>query len=121
MWRPTMLVLCLIAAMAGTPLRQAEAAGDLARSLAELDDGAVLEEIDGLVGDDAGEAIVSPAKDAGLWQATDVPNSDDWTAFSTAAGRSLSPGQPFGRTVRPTCRTSVASIDPHAWLQRFLF
>src|SRR5262249_42015003 len=32
-WRPTMFLLCLIAALAGTPLRQAEAAGDLARSL----------------------------------------------------------------------------------------
>ena len=30
MWRPTMFLLCLIAAMAGSPLRQAEAAGDLA-------------------------------------------------------------------------------------------
>lgn len=59
MWRPTMFLLCLIAALAGSPLRQAEAAGDLARSLAELDGGDVIETIDGGVGDDAGESILA--------------------------------------------------------------
>ena len=35
MWRLTMFLLCLIAAVSGTPLRQAEAANDFARSIGE--------------------------------------------------------------------------------------
>ena len=57
MWRHLMLVLCLIAASSGTPLRQAEAASDFARSLAELGEGHV-ETIDGGVGDDAEIAVM---------------------------------------------------------------
>jgi hypothetical protein len=57
--RRVIFVLSMFAALSGTPLRQAEAWNDLARSLAELDcpDEANLEEVDGGVGDDAGDAI----------------------------------------------------------------
>ena len=48
-----MFVLSLIAAVAGTPLRLAEAAHDMASSVAELGGGA-LEAPDGGVGDDSG-------------------------------------------------------------------
>jgi hypothetical protein len=53
-----MLVLCLIAALAGTPLRQAEAAHDFARDMADFDEGPDIDEIDGGVGDDSGAAIL---------------------------------------------------------------
>src|SRR4051794_40633192 len=52
-----MFVISLLAALAGTPLRQAEAAHDLACSLAELGDGDLVEVVDGGVGDDPGETI----------------------------------------------------------------
>ena len=59
MWRWTMLVMCLIAALSGTPLRQAEAASDLARALADLDASGDVEVPDGGVGDDSGATIKS--------------------------------------------------------------
>lgn len=46
-------LLSMLAALAGTPLRQAEAASDLARSLAELLPGTDIEPSDGGVGDDS--------------------------------------------------------------------
>jgi hypothetical protein len=52
-----MLLLSLIAALCGTPLRQAEAASDLARSLAEVGDQDILEPEDGGIGDDSGVTI----------------------------------------------------------------
>ena len=55
--RRALVLLSLLAALAGTPLRLAEAAEDLARSLAELGRGVNLEEIDGGVGDDSGAVI----------------------------------------------------------------
>jgi hypothetical protein len=121
MWRPTMRLLCLIAALAGTPLRQAEAAGDLARSLAELDGGGVVEEIDGGVGDDAGEAIVRASDGPCSSQETNAPTPDDWPRITPAAVGSLSPRHPTGPGDRPTSRTSVDSSRRHAWLHRFLF
>ncbi len=47
--RPLAVQLCLLAALAGTPLRQAEAAGDWSRSLPTTD----LKAPDGGVGDDS--------------------------------------------------------------------
>ena len=61
-------LLSLLAALSGTPLRQAEAASDLARSLAELLPAADLESPDGGVGDDSGVGTLTashgPAADA---------------------------------------------------------
>ena len=58
------LSLSLIAVLSGPLLRQAEGAGDLIRSLAELGCPPVLEEVDGGVGDDSGAMILSPAAGA---------------------------------------------------------
>lgn len=55
--RRLLFLLSLIAALTGTPLRQAEAAHDFVCSLAELDGGDIIEEIDGGVGDDSGATI----------------------------------------------------------------
>jgi hypothetical protein len=54
-----MRLLCLIAAMSGVPLRQAEAASDFVRALGALADaGAALAEPDGGVGDDQAETVL---------------------------------------------------------------
>jgi hypothetical protein len=52
-----MVLLSLIAALAGTPMRLAEAADDIACSLAELGGRSVVEIPDGGVGDDPETAI----------------------------------------------------------------
>ena len=49
----------LLAALSGTPLRQAEAANDLARTLAEFSHAADIEAPDGGVGDDSGVMTLS--------------------------------------------------------------
>jgi hypothetical protein len=59
-------LLGLLAAVAGTPLRQAEAADDLARALAELGDGDRIEMVDGGVGDDSGDTIKADPSHAPL-------------------------------------------------------
>jgi hypothetical protein len=55
--RRPMVLLSLIAALAGTPMRLAEAANDIVCSLAELGGGDVVEIPDGGVGDDPEAAI----------------------------------------------------------------
>ena len=50
-------LLSLIAALAGTPLRQAEAAHDWAAALSDLGKDNLLAEIDGGIGDDPGDTI----------------------------------------------------------------
>jgi hypothetical protein len=62
-WRFTMFPLCLIAALSGTPLRQAEAADDFARSLGELGQVGIIETIDGGVGDDKEASILKAGGD----------------------------------------------------------
>jgi hypothetical protein len=52
-----MFLFSLIAALAGTPLRLAEAASDLCSFLAELDGGPEIEVPDGGVGDDSGATL----------------------------------------------------------------
>lgn len=69
MWRMTMLLLCLIAAVSGAPLRQAEAASDFARSIGEVDTG-VIEIPDGGIGDDSDAAIT--AGNSSFWHTTVV-------------------------------------------------
>jgi hypothetical protein len=63
MWHLSMLLLCLIAALSGTPLRQAEAADDFARSIGELGQGNVIQTIDGGVGDDTEASILKAGID----------------------------------------------------------
>lgn len=55
--RRTMFLLALIAALAGTPLRLAEAASALCESLAEVMGAREIEPPDGGIGDDAGAAL----------------------------------------------------------------
>src|SRR6516225_1111292 len=63
MWRPTMFLLCLISALSGTPLRQAEAASDFAREIGEFGHSDAIETIDGGVGDDQEVSILKAGGD----------------------------------------------------------
>jgi hypothetical protein len=56
-FRRLMLLVSLLAAMAATPLRQAEAASDMARGVAEGDEDHSVEPLDGGVGDDSDATI----------------------------------------------------------------
>jgi hypothetical protein len=62
-WRLTMFLLCLVAALSATPLRQAEAADDFARSVGEFGQGDVIKTVDGGVGDDKEASILKAGSD----------------------------------------------------------
>lgn len=112
MRRPTMSLLCLIAALAGAPLRQGEAADDLARSMAEA--GPLVEATDGGVGDDAGLSVLK-----GVAEPRSAPMP------STTADRlpipSDAPSPLVERGADRTATLPAGQSRHHAWLQRFLF
>jgi hypothetical protein len=72
-------LLFLVLALAGQPLRHAEAASDLARSLAHLAAGDTIEVPDGGVGDDSGVAVVK-AETGHASASTRCPSWDDLRA-----------------------------------------
>jgi hypothetical protein len=115
-----MLLLCLISALSGTPLRQAEAASDFARSLAGLREGHV-EVIDGGVGDDVEVAVLKSGSDTQALRAmTPLTTAEGFlTPYLPAAWSLPGLGQrhPFDRAATPP----TASIRRQAWLQCFLF
>jgi len=120
MWRSTMLLLCFLAALSGTPLRQAEAASDFARSIGEFGQGDVIETIDGGVGDDQEASILKAGCDthsltAALWTGlTDVDFALPVPPTSLLAVSA--------RTGADPCRSrSARSLRRIAWLQCFLF
>jgi hypothetical protein len=112
------VLMTLVAALTGTPLRQAEAADDLCRSIIELLQTANIEIPDGGVGDDSGVGTLSGSHTSSL--------ADPFT--STV--RLLLP--PVSAESPPTpCEVEalreVVWWPPnppnvrHAWLQNFLF
>lgn len=120
MWRPSMFLLCLIAALAGSPLRQAEAAGDLARSVAELEGGDVIGTIDGGVGDDAGETILT----VGGRTCADPLRAGPAIEPGLGPSPSLVATPPPGPDPRSPHRPGRPIADParrQAWLQDFRF
>jgi hypothetical protein len=116
-----MFLLCLIAALAGSPLRQAEAAGDLARSLAELDGGDVIEVIDGGVGDDAGESILTTGGRARAGATSEPPAIDHGPFPPRASTESLPPGDADSRSPHPAGPLTSDPARRYAWLQAFRF
>jgi hypothetical protein len=114
-----LFLLCLLAALTGTPLRQAEAANDLARSLAELDDGDLIEEVDGGVGDDSGVTVQEAANDRALVDAS-ILRATDWLIAPPALDQPL-PGVIAGRQGDRAIQLLARSSRRHAWLQCFLF
>jgi hypothetical protein len=107
-------LLSLIAALAGTPLREAEAASDLACSLAELGDGDHVEEIDGGVGDDSGATITSKVADISVTLAVAEAQSTTIATFSFRGSPSQCRPDRSHRLLTDTTRR-------HAMLQCFRF
>ena len=109
-----MFLLSLSAALAGTPLRQAEAAGDFARSVAEIGLTSVLDDVDGGVGDDPGDTLKADAPT--------VPSALAPAEFGPACGGfslAFVPASPASEPDRASRPSSPARR--RALLQRFLF
>ncbi len=120
MWRLTMLVLCLIAALSGTPLRQAEAADDFARSITELGHEDTIETLDGGVGDDAEVSILKAANDSPNRPTPSLaaPFAIPFTTLCFASPVLRSGSR---RLADPSGLPGVRSHRWFAWLQCFLF
>jgi hypothetical protein len=119
-WRSTMLLLCLIAALSGTPLRQAEAASDFAHARAELGQDHV-ETIDGGVGDDAEVAVLKDGGgDTSSFQAM-IPLATVEGLLTPLLPLRFSPGFGLRYPSGPVVTLSPGSAECHAWLQCFLF
>ena len=113
-----LVYVTLVLALGSPPMRLAEAADDLARTVEEIGQGAGVEMIDGGVGDDAGESLravshleldlfgfspLGPAEPASFG----VVNLPFWLV-------TLEPGEPPPQVAMPPARRG-------AWLQRFRF
>jgi hypothetical protein len=116
MWRWVMFLLCLIAAISGTPLRQAEAASDLARSLEEPVPGDDIEVPDGGVGDDSDATIKAENHDVRGSIALSAPKLPGYSSVFSAATAALLVHRPAPPPPRAT--SSLAQLL--ARLQCFL-
>jgi hypothetical protein len=120
MWRLSMFLLCLIAALSGTPLRQAEAADDFARSIGGLEQGGVIQTIDGGVGDDAEASILKAGIDTHFLSPTVFLAMADVHLPPLITGLFLS-------NIGDQCRTGLSGLQAassdrwFAWSQCFLF
>jgi hypothetical protein len=120
MWRLTMVLLGLIAALSGTPLRQAEAASDFARAHAELGQPNTIEMIDGGVGDDSGAAILKAGDDTRPTLAAIQPPTGD-ASFALVLAASSLPRRAARRWPESSTAIPTRSARRHAWLQCFVF
>jgi len=118
--RPLMLRLCLIAALLGPPLRQAEAADDLARTIAEFGIGPIVETIDGGVGDDLDEAVLQAGADIQPIPAAVLPIAPEWN-ITPLLPAVTPPGSRDRLRADWTPSLPADSARRHAWLQCFLF
>ena len=108
-----MVLLSLMAALAGTPLRLVEAAHDLAGTIAELDGVSVIEVTDGGVGDDSDSTIQAKSSQVStLISVVDLLPPESWVV--------LSPSRPL--LLRAEDSTSISQTLPRrlARLQCFL-
>jgi hypothetical protein len=119
MWRLTMLLFCMIAALSGTPLRQAEAASDFARSHGEFGPGDVIETIDGGTGDDKEASILKAGGDTHSLAATILLAMAD-VAFAPPISVSSLPSVDDRRRADWLDSLPANSARRHAWLQCFL-
>ncbi len=108
-----MFLLALIAALGGTPLRIAEAADDLARSLAELGASAGMEVTDGGVGDDSDASVKVDKTDLSVTLAF----ADNLSAFLVLPG--FLPGRDLWRSANGRTKPTTSSSESRAWLQCF--
>jgi hypothetical protein len=107
------LLLALLVAFSGTPLRLAEAADDLARSLAGPEDEGEFEAVDGGIGDDSGETVRADVAHGSV----DSPFDGIPAAFACTAPASLRPLPSAGR---PPFRPPAGPTRRHVLLERFL-
>ena len=112
------VLLSLFIALTGTPLRQAEAADDLARSFAEYFEPANLEAPDGGVGDDSGDLTLN-APHASL-AVQPLPSIDPPLTPPSMLGSRFNPNQVASLRERVWQPTHPPNLR-HAWLQIFLF
>ena len=119
MWRLTMFFLCLVAALSGTPLRQAEAAADYARTVGECERGEVLHDVDGGVGDDKEASILPASGNTQLLPAAMLLAAADASFTSLDSASSLQKIGCHGRVKLLSSRTA-SSAQRRAWLQCFL-
>lgn len=109
--------LSLVVIVSAAPARQVEAAGDLARTMAERDEDHRVEEIDGGVGDDSLEATRADAP-AASW--AEVPLEP--LGFNAPSGGISIPGPGRSRLVAPIVwQIPTRSSRRQAWLGCFLF
>ena len=108
----------LIAALTGTPLRQAEAADDLCRSLMELSQPASLEMPDGGVGDDSGIGTLSSPDSSGLADA--LTSAAPLVLLPISVRSPATPGEVEALREVVWWPPNPPNIR-HAWLQTFLF
>ena len=109
----------LVVILSGTPAREAEAASDLARTMAERDDeGRRIEEVDGGVGDDSLEATrAASAESSG---ALELPGLDMDSSL-IHSGVTRFPTLDRGQLAPILLRHYTPSSRRQAWLGRFLF
>jgi hypothetical protein len=119
MWRLTMLLLCLVAALSGTPLRQAEAADDFARTFGECGQGDALHTVDGGVGDDKEVSILKAGGDAQSLPATILLAAVD-AHYSSLIPASFLPTIGYCDWAEPLGSLPASSARRCAWLQCFL-
>jgi hypothetical protein len=113
--RRCLFFLCVIAALAGTPLRQAEAAHDFVCALDELDRDVTITEPDGRVGYDSGATIKAEVTLASVVLAT----ADSRPATGNLAHRIVN-----HLAIGPAEFTSLpcpCALSQNAFLQCFLF
>jgi hypothetical protein len=111
-------LMTLIAAVTGTPLRQAEAADDLCRSLMKFFQPASLEMPDGGVGDDSGVGTLSSSHSSGL--ADPLTSAVPLVLPPVSAGSPGTPGEVEALREVVWWPPNPPNIR-HAWLQTFLF
>ncbi|APW61503.1 hypothetical protein BSF38_03018 [Paludisphaera borealis] len=110
--------IILIAALAGTPLRQAEAADDLCRSMIEQFEPANLETPDGGVGDDSGVGTLAGTHASVI--ADPFSSAAPFIPTPASAARSITVGEAEALRERVWWPPHPPNVR-HAWLQIFLF
>lgn len=111
-------LMTLIAALTGTPLRQAEAAADLCRSMIELLQTANIEIPDGGVGDDSGVGTLSGPHTVSL--ADPLTSAAPLLLPPVSAGSPATPGEVEALREVVWWPPNPPNIRL-AWLQTFLF
>jgi hypothetical protein len=115
-----MFAMSLIAALSGTPLRQAEAANDFVRCLTDVAEGQDIDDVDGGVGDDSGATILrAGSDDISLQTMITVASLDGFLQpFSRTDSSKPFAHQPLAD---PVATLTAGAVGKHARLECFLF